>query len=98
MKLSYHPEAENELIDAFRYYEERSGRLGERFLSEFDEAITKISTAPERWAVFEDDLRIYSMRRFPFAIYYLTEDDKLLILVVKHHSRRQVYWRDRLKT
>ena len=96
MKLSYHPEAEAELIEAARFYERRSKGLGERFLREFDAAIAKIQADPQRWPVVEGDFRRHTMKRFPFSIYYRAGHETLYILVVKHHSRHPDYWRHRL--
>jgi len=97
MRLIYHPDAEVEVIEAARFYEGRSPGLGDRFLREFDAAISEIQSAPRRWRVVEEDLRRFVMRRFPFGIYYRVEgDDGLRILVVKHHSRHPDYWRYRL--
>jgi len=96
MRLSYHAEAERELVEAAAFYEGRSRGLGERFLHEFDAAIAQIKTHPERFAIVEGDLRCYAMKRFPFAIYYRAGGDELRVLVVKHHSRHPDYWRRRL--
>jgi plasmid stabilization system protein ParE len=96
MRLSYHPEAEAELIEAATYYEGRSPGLGERFLREFDETIAQLQAAPGRWPIIEADLRCLTLKRFPFGIYYRILDDHLRILVVKHHSRHPDYWRHRL--
>ena len=96
MKIVYHPDAEEELLDAVRFYQQRVPGLGERFLREFDAAISKIQATPDRWALVEEDIRRYLMRRFPYAIYYRHEEDCLRILVVKHHSRHPDYWKYRL--
>ena len=46
MRLTYHPKAEEELIEAALFYEARSPGLGDRFLREFDTAITQIQLSP----------------------------------------------------
>lgn len=97
MRLTYHQEAEAELIEAAKFYEGRSPGLGHRFLREFDAAIGEIQSFPKRWAVIEGCFRCYTMRRFPFGIYYQASDDELHVLVVKHHSRHPDYWRHRLR-
>jgi toxin ParE1/3/4 len=96
MRLTYHPEAAAELVEAAEFYKARSPGLGERFLREFDAAVAEVKAAPGRWAVAEGELRCYTMRRFPFGIYYRVRDDELRVLVVKHHSRHPDYWRHRL--
>lgn len=96
MRLTYHPEAAAELVEAAEFYETRSPELGERFLNEFDTAIAEIQASPGLWPKVEGDLRCHTMRRFPFGIYYRLHTDELRILVVKHHSRHPDYWRHRL--
>jgi toxin ParE1/3/4 len=57
MRLTYHPEAEAEVVEAAEFYEARSPALGERFLREFDAAVAEIQASPGLWAVVEGDLR-----------------------------------------
>jgi plasmid stabilization system protein ParE len=96
MRVTYHPEAEAELIEAVEFYESKVSGLGQRFLSEFEAAISTIEEAPMRWQIIEGDLHRYLIRRFPYGIYYRVEADELRILVVKHHSRHPDYWKYRL--
>ena len=96
MRLSYHPEAEAEVVAAAEFYESRSAGLGERFLGDFDATIAEIRATPGLWPAVEGDLRCRTMGRFPFGIYYRARDEELRILVVKHHNRHPDYWRHRL--
>ena len=96
MRLSYHPEAEAELVEAAEFYESRSPGLGARFLREFDAAVVEVERSPGLWPVVEGDLRRHTMRRFPFSIYYRVRPDELRILVIMHHSRHPDSWRNRL--
>lgn len=97
MRLSYHPDAEAELLEAAQFYERRSAGLGQRFLAEFEAGVAAILEAPERWQTVEGDLRRHLMRGFPYGIYYRVAGDELRILVVKHHSRHPDYWKYRLE-
>jgi hypothetical protein len=96
MRLTYHPEAEAELVEAAAFYEAKSRGLGERFLGAFDAAIAEVQANPSLWAIVEEDIRCHTMHRFPFGIYYRVRDDELRVLVVKHHRRHPDYWRHRL--
>ncbi|HRC84122.1 MAG TPA: type II toxin-antitoxin system RelE/ParE family toxin [Thermoanaerobaculia bacterium] len=98
MRLIYHPDAEHEVIEAARFYEQRMTGLGERFLEEFDAAIAEVRGAPERWPEIEHHVRRYVMSRFPYGIFYRCDGQHLRILVVKHHSRHPDYWRYRLES
>jgi hypothetical protein len=73
MRLTYHPDAEAELVEAARFYQGRSPGLGDRFLGEFDAAIAEIQASPGLWPVVEGELRCHTMRRFLFGIYYRAE-------------------------
>lgn len=96
MQLIYHPEAQAELIDAARFYEQQVNQLGSQFLDSVDLAITVIQQAPLRWAIIEADVRRYLIPRFPYSVYYRAFSDEIRILAIKHHSRHPDYWRDRL--
>lgn len=96
MRLTCHPEAGAEVVEAAEFYEARSPGLGDRSLREFDAAVVEIQASPGLGPVVEGDLRCHTMRRFPFGIYDRTRVDELRILVVKHHSRHPDYWRHRL--
>jgi toxin ParE1/3/4 len=96
MRLTYHEEAEAEVVEAAKFYESRVRGLGKRFLSDFDAAISTILASPNRWTILEDDVRRFSMRRFPYAIYFRATEEEVRVLVVKHHKRHPDYWRHRL--
>jgi plasmid stabilization system protein ParE len=95
MRVTYHPHAEAELIEAAQYYESRVEGLGKSFLAESDQSVSFIHEAPQRWRIVEADVRRYLMPHFPFAIYYRALQDHVRILAFKHHSRHPDYWRYR---
>ena len=96
MSLIYHPEAENELLEAARFYEGRVPTLGADFLDQIESAVSVIESDPQRHRIIAEDVRHYLLPRFPFAIYYRVLPDHLRILAIKHHSRHPDYWRERL--
>jgi toxin ParE1/3/4 len=96
MRLTYHPDAEAELIEAARFYERRVSTLGTDFLDAADISVAVIIDAPTRWSIIEENVRRYLMPRFPYAIYYRVLPDHVRILAFKHHSRHPDYWRYRL--
>ena len=96
MRVIYHPDAEAELIEAAKFYEERISGLGAEFLGDIDRAILTISATPDRWAVVAKDTRRYLLPRFPYGIYYRALADELRVLAFKHHRRHPDYWRYRI--
>lgn len=97
MRLIYHPEAEAELIEAARFYEQRVPGLGARFLDATDHAIKAILEDPESFRIFAGNIRQSIMSKFPYTIYFRIHPDHLRILAFKHHSRHPDYWRDRIE-
>ena len=62
------PEAEQEMLEAARYYESQASGLGIDYLSEIERAVVAISESPMSWPILEDELRRPLVRRFPFGI------------------------------
>lgn len=87
MRLTWHPEAEAEVIAAAQFYETQVRGLGADFLDEVDATVKRIGEAPERWRMLEAGIRRCLTRRFPYGIYYRAIPGEVRILVVKHHSR-----------
>ena len=98
MRVVYHPDAEAELNEAARFYENRVATLGGQWLQAVDDAVALIHTTPTRWRIIEKDVRRYLMPRFPYTIYYRVLADELRILAFKHHKRHPAYWRYRLSS
>ncbi len=96
MRLIYHPDAEDELVEAARYYESRVATLGAQFLDEADRAVALILESPERWKIIDENVRSYLIPHFPYSVYYRDFPDRLHILALKHHSRHPDYWRYRI--
>ena len=95
MKFRFHPAARIEFREAVAFYESRSEGLGGEFATEVLDRIEMILTEPERWRVFEKDVRRCLMGRFPYGILYSIESGYILILALMHSSRMPGYWQNR---
>ena len=71
--------------------------LGAEFTREIESVIKQICGAPERWRLFEQDVRRCLTRRFRFAVLYMIEADYVLIVAVMHSSREPGYWHHRIE-
>jgi len=96
MNFFFHPEAEKELMEAARYYENCEKGLGADFLIESYSAIKNIQAYPIAWTKVENDIRRYLLNRFPFAILYSFEQDAVYILAVMNLHREPGYWKERV--
>jgi plasmid stabilization system protein ParE len=95
MRVVSHPEADEELEAAARWYEERQPGLGDRFLDDFEKTLRRILEAPNRWHFIRGANRKLNFIRFPCAIIYSVENDHLYIKAVMDLRRRPFYWKDR---
>ena len=98
MKLEFLPEAEKELREAARYYENEAPGVGLAFLAELHKAASDILENPRSTAEIRSSIRKKLLHRFPFNILYSIENDIILIIAVAHQKRRPTYWRSRLKS
>lgn len=95
MRVTWHPLARAELIEAARFYSARNPQLGSDFLDGMDAAALTVGEDPLRHREIEPGVRRYHAPRFPYALYYEILPDRVRILAAKHHSRDEGFWRGR---
>ncbi len=95
MRVTWHPQAEHEVVEAATFYNQRVPGLGAAFLDSVDAAVAGIVDDPRRFASVEEDIRRCRVKRFPYCIYFRCLTDTIRVLVVKHHSRHPDYWKPR---
>ncbi len=97
MKIRFLAPAVQELDDAFEWYEDQMPKLGHEFLSEIQEAETRILTWTESNSKIGPHLRRCLVRRFPFGLIYGIDDQTIVIVAVAHLHRKPFYWTGRIK-
>ncbi|MBN1102701.1 MAG: type II toxin-antitoxin system RelE/ParE family toxin [Deltaproteobacteria bacterium] len=95
LKLDYHPEASEELIEAARFYEGKGTGLGEKFLDAVQASLAMLQRNPTLGWADESGRRRWLVRRFPYLIVSRLADANLYILAVAHTSRMPRYWTSR---
>lgn len=89
--------AEQDVIEAYDWYEEREPGLGEEFLRCVEACISSIAREPELHPIAYQNYHRVLTRRFPFAIFYEMENNRVIIYSVFHCSRDPGKWRSRLR-
>ena len=86
------PLAEQDVLDAALWYEERQFALGEEFLTEVDRAVQALSDSALLHRIRFEDVRRAPIHRFKFyGVYYIVRKDEVWVLAVFHgrrHPRR----------
>ena len=96
-KLVIAPQAEQDIDEAYDWYEERRPGLGEEFLGCVDACIQQICRTPELHAKAYKDYRRALARRFPYAVFYEYADDTVTVYCIFHTSRDPEKWRQRIE-
>jgi plasmid stabilization system protein ParE len=90
------PEAEQDLDEAYAWYEKQRAGLGGDFLDRVDACLNAICRTPLAHQVVHADFRRTMVRRFPYAIYYEFADAKVIVYGIVHTSKDPDKWRQRL--
>ena len=89
MRLEFHPLARSDISRIMDYYEDAGGlELADEFYSELWSFLRKAVNSPDSYAIRERDIHRVNIDKFPFHFLYRVVNDRVRILVVRHHSRR----------
>jgi plasmid stabilization system protein ParE len=93
------PEAAADVAEAARWYQERSVRAAESFLSAVTSAIARIEEQPTAQVVVDtaSGARRALLRKFPHRLLYLIDGDRIVVVAVTHKRRDDPAWRSRLE-
>jgi plasmid stabilization system protein ParE len=98
MKVVFHPEAYEEMLESARFYETRSEGLGADFLDAVEEVTRSIQQFPKAGRIERLDVRRRLVPGFPFSVLYQVQGRRIFIAAVMHQHRRPGYWRKRLRS
>lgn len=89
------PAAEEDLSEAYAWYENAQRGLGERFLEAIMEQIQTIADWPQSAPVVHRDVRRALVRRFPYGVFYVIDGDDLVVIGCFHARRDPSVWKRR---
>jgi len=89
MQLEFHSQVTSDISQIMDYYEEVAGaQLAEDFYVELRSFFRKAAESPGAYGVRERDIRRANLEKFPFHFLFRIVNDRVRILVVRHHRRR----------
>jgi len=94
-RLVIRPAAETELTEAYRWYEAQRQGLGLEFLFSIEAALALIQRTPELHPLIHKQVRRALIRRFPFGVFYVVDEDTIQVLAVFHGKRNPKRWMER---
>ncbi|HEX3582761.1 MAG TPA: type II toxin-antitoxin system RelE/ParE family toxin [Thermoanaerobaculia bacterium] len=94
-QLRIRSDARNDIRSARDWYARQGPGLDARFGEELGTTLTSIEEQPLLYAVIYRDVRRAMTRRFPYAIYFVVDNDRISVLRVLHHARDPREWQSR---
>jgi plasmid stabilization system protein ParE len=89
MRLEFHKQVASDISRIMDYYENVAGPdLADEFYAELQFFFQKAAGSPESYRVRERDLRRVNLNRFPYHFLFRLVQDRVRILVGRHHKRR----------
>lgn len=94
-RLVSQPDADLDVEAAFEWYENERSGLGFEFLDELRATYDRIVGGPLKYQVLRSGIRRALLARFPYAVYFVVEGDRVVVLAVLHASRNPAEWQRR---
>jgi toxin ParE1/3/4 len=94
LPVRFHPLAEDDLVEAWSWYEAQQNGLGDRLITAVQAALDRVAEWPDSGTPTTEDPDIEIVERrvttsgFPYAIRYRTIDEVVVVIAVYHQRRR----------
>lgn len=92
LPIVFRRQAGIDVADAYTWYENQRRHLGEVFLQAVEDALRRIANFPELFARTNQVVRRANVGKFPFAVFYLVEPRRIVVLAVLHTARDPRIW------
>ena len=94
-RLVVQPEAEADLDEAYLWYEKQRRGLGRELIECVEAVFERIRETPELHPVVHRNVRHTLVKRFPYVVCYVLEEDQVDVVAVFHGHRNPTVWKSR---
>jgi toxin ParE1/3/4 len=91
------PAAEDDILDAYSWCEERVTGLGSRLLEELERVFNRFVINPDSYREVAPGIRRAIARTFPYLAFYTFDDEAVYVLAIIHASQNPAYIAARLR-
>lgn len=85
--LIIRPEAEEDLVAAFSWYEDKRQGLGYDFLLQVEAGLKYVERLPKTHPASYKETRKHLIKRFPYKIIYIINRETVVVLAILHGKR-----------
>ncbi|MDX2128432.1 MAG: type II toxin-antitoxin system RelE/ParE family toxin [Chloroherpetonaceae bacterium] len=96
-KIRIVDEAERDLDEIINWYNERSFELGDKFYLVFKKKLDLIFQNPKIYRKSYKKIRRATINQFPYGIYFIHDDEEIIVLAILHFKRSPKLIFSRLK-
>lgn len=93
--IVFRASANAELVAAKTWYDQQRHGLGDEFARSLESAINRVARNPFAAPAVHKDVRRVLLKRFPYSVFYIADDDNTVVLSCLHTRHLAV---DRSKT
>jgi toxin ParE1/3/4 len=93
--IIFHPEAQEEYEEAWRWYHERSPRAAARFEAEMARMLELVQLNPESFPAYDTEHRFFVLPHFAYTVVYQVQAEFIGIIAVAQAGRAPGYWKGR---
>jgi toxin ParE1/3/4 len=86
--------AENQITEAYKWYEEKQPGLGTSFVECFQSSLHLIQSNPFLYPKKYKNIRSTTIQRFPYGVFYIVEKQLISVIAVLHLSRNPQLWQN----
>ena len=95
LRVRVTPEAQADLTEGRDWYEAASPGLGDLFITEVEASIRSAADWPNAATLVDEPIRRALVARFPYGVFYVVEDETLVVLGCVHVRRHPRVWKSR---
>jgi len=92
-RLIVRSEAEADIRNAYFRYENEVPGLGVQFLDAVDDGLERISENPLHYAIIAGGIRRKLLRKFPYGLFFVFEEEEARLLSVLQQSQSPDLWK-----
>ncbi len=96
-QIFFLPIARDDIQDAKDWYEEQRVGLGSEFELCLEVFIESLKKNPARYPSVLDSIRKGNIKRFPYSVAYVVDEQKVIVLTVMHVKRNPQYLLNRIQ-
>ena len=92
-KIRILPAAKDDVLEAKEWYRGHGIDLSKRFVVQVKTTVEKIGRNPAAYSVRYKDVRLASLRIFPYSVHYIFQAEEVLLLGVFHTAMSPESWK-----